>query len=328
MSNTQSSLINNDDFLMNQNHRDSGNSSNCSSDLDTTTEKSSIDLNILSDDRLIENLLFLEQNYRIHDNYFLGIQTDIKPWMRKTLAHWMLDVCRSQSIEDDIFVLAINILDRFLSIQQIFKRHLQLLGTACMFIASKLRSSIHFNAEILVIYTANSITLEELLSWEQFILHKLKWDVCGVTPIDYIPHFLKKLNLIESKHLAQLCQNVNNYISLCFTELKFSYSSPSIIASACIYSSVKSMQEFSNFNSGQILEELTLMTRIETGLLRGIIEQVDDLLMDNLSIRVNLVEIKLEKILIKSIQRHHFMDTKSTSNILSPVDTSRTRSSF
>ncbi len=72
-------------------------------------------------------------------------------------------VCENQKCEDDVFVLAMNILDRFLSIQHISKRHLQLLGSVCMFIASKLRSAKPLSADTLVIYTDHSIFIEELL---------------------------------------------------------------------------------------------------------------------------------------------------------------------
>ena len=126
-------------------------------------KKIEIDLTLVAHDRTINSLLNLEDYYRINSNYFVYVQNEIKPWMRKMLAGWMLEVCKNQDKEEDVFVLAMNILDRFLSVQQIGKRHLQLLGTVCMFIASKLKSSTQFNAETLVIYTANSISIEELL---------------------------------------------------------------------------------------------------------------------------------------------------------------------
>jgi hypothetical protein len=129
--------------------------------IENTTNKT--DLNLLSNDRTLNSLLCLEDNYRLTSNYFLFIQNDIKPWMRKMLASWMLEVCKNQDKDEEVFVLSMNLLDRFLAIQTIGKRHLQLLGTVCMFIASKLKSSSQFNAETLVIYTANSITIEELL---------------------------------------------------------------------------------------------------------------------------------------------------------------------
>lgn len=55
-------------------------------------------------------------------------------------------------------------LDRFLSTCTVGKSQLQLLGTACLLLASKLRepSSHGLPAELLVFYTANSITLTDL----------------------------------------------------------------------------------------------------------------------------------------------------------------------
>lgn len=47
----------------------------------------------LEDERTLANLVFLEDYYRIHSNYFMFTQAEIKPWMHKTLACWMLEVC-------------------------------------------------------------------------------------------------------------------------------------------------------------------------------------------------------------------------------------------
>ncbi|WP_395241886.1 hypothetical protein, partial [Salmonella sp. s51933] len=81
-----------------------------------------------------------------------------------------------------------NYLDRFLSIQGIKKSRLQLLGASCMFLASKLRETRPLSAEKLVIYTDNSITLEELMNWELIVLDKLKWDIAAIIPNDFLEH--------------------------------------------------------------------------------------------------------------------------------------------
>ena len=72
-------------------------------------------------------------------------------------------VTEEQRCEEEVFTLSMNYLDRFLSAISIRKTHLQLLGTVCMFLASKLKETIPLTAEKLVIYTDHSITLEELL---------------------------------------------------------------------------------------------------------------------------------------------------------------------
>jgi cyclin D2 len=273
--------------------RDSGNSSQCSSSEQNSSHfefelnKSPVDKNILNDQRLIDNLLLMEDYYRIQSNYFLYVQTEIKPWMRKMLANWMLDVCKNQSKEEDIFVLAMNILDRFLSVQPIGKRHLQLLGTVCMFIAAKLRSAVQFNAETLIIYTANSVTIEELLNWEQFVLHKLRWDICYVTPNDFVPHLLNKLNLIENEKINN---NLSSLISTCATDFRFSVLPSSMIASACIYLSIKSLTKMCHKESNLILTTLHKMTNIDVECLKESIKQIEEVVTPILKFEFNQVE--------------------------------------
>lgn len=70
-----------------------------------------------------------------------------------------LQVCEEQRCQDDVFLLSMNYLYRFLAITNIKKNQLQLLGAACMLVASKLRESRPLSAETLVFYTDHSITV-------------------------------------------------------------------------------------------------------------------------------------------------------------------------
>ena len=247
--------------------------------------KAPVDVNLLEDERTLRNLLHMEDFYRIQSNYFVYVQTEIKPWMRKMLSSWMLEVCKNQSREDDVFVLAMNILDRFLSVQPIGKRHLQLLGTVCMFIAAKLRSAVQFNAETLVIYTANSITIEELLNWEQYVLQKLKWDICSVTPYDFLPYLLNKLNLINHKNIGNIRQYLSSFIAACATEFKFSMLPSSMIASGCLFATIKSLNTLTQFQCEQILLDIHTITGIDFECLRECVEQIEELIEANLKIK-------------------------------------------
>ncbi|OAD54165.1 G1/S-specific cyclin-D1 [Eufriesea mexicana] len=74
-------------------------------------------------------------------------------------------VCEEQKCQDEVFPLSMNYVDRFLSICPIRKSQLQLLGTACLLLASKLREPSPLTAEVLVFYTDNSITLDDL--WQE-----------------------------------------------------------------------------------------------------------------------------------------------------------------
>jgi len=62
-----------------------------------------------------------------------------------------------------VFVLAASYVDRYLSVVPTLKSTLQLLGTACLLIASKLREAVPFTADKLVAYTDRSITAKQLM---------------------------------------------------------------------------------------------------------------------------------------------------------------------
>lgn len=76
----------------------------------------------------------------------------------------LVQVCEDRSCQEEVFPLAMSYVDRFLSTCAISKSQLQLLGTACLLLASKLRepNSRALPADLLVFYTDNSITLNDL----------------------------------------------------------------------------------------------------------------------------------------------------------------------
>jgi cyclin D1 len=74
----------------------------------------------------------------------------------------VFQVCEDQKCQEEIFPLAMNYLDRFLSVCAITKDQLQLLGAVCIMLASKLREPRPISAEALVYYTDNSIDLAHL----------------------------------------------------------------------------------------------------------------------------------------------------------------------
>eukprot|EP00483_Globobulimina_turgida_P009254 UN09273 len=68
---------------------------------------------------------------------FMTKQKDINARMRIVLVDWLVEVHRKFKLLPSTYFLAVNLLDRFLSKQQLHRRKLQLCGCTCLWIASK-----------------------------------------------------------------------------------------------------------------------------------------------------------------------------------------------
>jgi hypothetical protein len=127
------------------------------------TVKAIQDLTQLRDVRILQNLLRNEDRFLPEmPDYMSTVQPMITPEMRKVVADWMLEVVHEQNSQPEVFCLAINILDRFLCHMQIHKTQLQLLGSVCVLIASKIREPCPIPGKALITYTDYSINAEEL----------------------------------------------------------------------------------------------------------------------------------------------------------------------
>ena len=108
--------------------------------------------------------------------------------MRKIVTDWMLEVCEDQQCHPEVFFLSVNYLDRFLSTVNINKNQFQLCASVCVLLASKFSQVVPITTDKLVIYTDNSVTVEELRQWEIKILNVLQWELSSVTTQTTVRH--------------------------------------------------------------------------------------------------------------------------------------------
>ncbi|CAL1545123.1 unnamed protein product [Lymnaea stagnalis] len=233
---------------------------------------------LLNDKRVLANLLSTEDKYLPHTNYFNCVQTDIQPYMRKMVTEWMAEVCSEQKMEEEVFPLSVNYLDRFLCIRDIKRTRLQLLGAACMFLASKLKETSPVSGEQLVLYTDNSITLEELTDWESQILQLLKWDLSAIVPNDFLDHILHRMPLTKSIQSA-IKRQAQTFAALCATDVKFMVTPPSMIACAAVRTALRNL----NCDNGRELLTLHDITGNDMDLIRDCTEQVEQTISNCMS---------------------------------------------
>ncbi|KAG7279946.1 hypothetical protein CRUP_009921 [Coryphaenoides rupestris] len=219
------------------------------------------DANLLND-RVLQTMLKGEENYLPSPNYFKCVQKDIVPKMRKIVATWMLEVCEEQKCEEEVFPLAMNFLDRFLSVEATRKTRLQLLGAACMFLASKMKET----------------------QMEVLVLSKLKWDLASVTPHDFIEHFLSKLNIHHNTKQI-LRKHAQTFVALCATDVNFIASPSSMVAAGSVVAAMQGLHvksQDSSLSAHNLTNFLSQIIRSDPDCLRSCQEQIEALLESSL----------------------------------------------
>ena len=195
---------------------------------------------ILNDRRVLENMLNDERTVT-KDDYCSSVQSHIAPHMRKIVTDWMLEVCEDQQCQPEVFFLSVNYLDRFLSTVNINKNQFQLCASVCILLASKFSQVVPITTEKLVIYTDNSVTVEELRQWEIKILNVLQWELSSVTTHSFLEHFIPGLSLSSKVNIPKVRRHAETIAALAATEYKFILAKQSVIAAAALAAAVKGL---------------------------------------------------------------------------------------
>ena len=197
---------------------------------------------LLTDSRVLENMLNDELTVTKQD-YCSSVQSHIAPHMRKIVTDWMLEVCEDQQCQPEVFFLSVNYLDRFLSTVNIKKNQFQLCASVCILLASKFSQVVPITTEKLVIYTDNSVTVEELRQWEIKILNVLQWELSSVTTHSFLEHFIPGLSLSSKVNIPKVRRHAETIAALAATEYQFILAKQSVIAAAALAAAVKGLVE-------------------------------------------------------------------------------------
>ena len=95
--------------------------------------------------------------------------------MRAILIDWILNVHLKFKLLPETLYITINLIDRFLSIQNIEKDRVQLLGISALLIASKYEEIYPPTVKDFVYISKNSFTKSQILDMETQILFLLEF---------------------------------------------------------------------------------------------------------------------------------------------------------
>lgn len=111
----------------------------------------------------------------------------IQPNYRSILFSWLSQVSQECKLHKQTYHLAIDFFDRYLTTQtDIHKLQMQLIGTTCIFIASKFEEihppTVYEFAE----FTDGACTAEEILEQELIILSAIRWQITPITASSWL----------------------------------------------------------------------------------------------------------------------------------------------
>ncbi len=144
-------------------------------------------------------------------SYFSTIQKDIKERMRYILLDWLIEVHLKFKLLPETLFLTINILDRYLSLQSIHRKYLQLLGVTSMFISCKYEEIYYPKIKDFIYMTDNAYNKEEFIKMENDVLKKLEFNLSFPTILKFLEIFKEKLNVSNKKkflmwrYLSEIC---------------------------------------------------------------------------------------------------------------------------
>lgn len=139
--------------------------------------------------------------------HYLKKQPDITAGMRSILVDWLVEVGEEYKLQTETLYLAVSYIDRFLSCMSVLRGKLQLVGTACMFIAAKYEEIYPPDVGEFVYITDDTYTKKQVLRMEHLILKVLSFDLAVPT----IYYFLERFCKIE--HASETTEYLSMYLS-------------------------------------------------------------------------------------------------------------------
>ena len=147
---------------------------------------------------IYRHCLAIEEETRPVQNY-MDFQKDINPSMREILTDWLIEVHLKFKLLPETLFLTVNLIDRYLTTENIYRNKLQLVGVTAMLIASKYEEIYPPIVSDFVYITDNAYTREEILRMEERMLHTLQFGIHFTSPFRFLERFLLLKNASETE---------------------------------------------------------------------------------------------------------------------------------
>ncbi|KAM6560899.1 hypothetical protein CsatA_030138 [Cannabis sativa] len=210
---------------------------------------------------------------------YMENQPDINENMRGVLIDWLVEVHYKFELMDETLYLMVNLIDRFLAVQSVPRRKLQLVGVAALLLACKYEEVSVPVVEDLILISDKAYNRKEVLDMEKLMINTLQFNLSVPTPYVFMRRFLKAAQSDKKLELLSFFM-----IELCLVEYPMLKFPPSLLAAAAIYTAQSTICGFkqwsatsechSGYSQEQLLECSKLMVTFHqkagTGKLTGV----------------------------------------------------------
>jgi G2/mitotic-specific cyclin 1/2 len=116
----------------------------------------------------------------------MELQKELQWKMRSILVDWLVEVHVKFRLLPETLFLAVNLIDRFLSLRVVSLVKLQLVGLTCLFIASKYEEVISPSIQNFLYMAEDNYTEDEIVRAERYVLQVLKFGLQYPTPMSFL----------------------------------------------------------------------------------------------------------------------------------------------
>lgn len=184
---------------------------------------------------IYKHLRASETRKRPSIDYMDTVQKDINASMRAILIDWLVEVSEEYRLVPETLYLTVNYIDRYLSGNVMNRQKLQLLGVACMMIASKYEEICAPQVEEFCYITDNTYFKEEVLQMESSVLNYLKFEMTAPTAKCFLRRFVRAAQGTNEVPLLHLECMANYLTELSLLEYNMLSYTPSLIAASAIF---------------------------------------------------------------------------------------------
>ena len=161
---------------------------------------------------------------------FIDEQGEINETMRAILVDWLVEVADEYKLLPDTLYLCVNYIDRCLDNMPVSKPKLQLLGCACMLLASKYEEIYPPSVDEFVYISDNTYTRDEVLRMETRVLKALNFNLTASTAKNFLRRYQR------AAHVRSEEKNLCNYLcELTLQHSKMVHWTPSLTAASALF---------------------------------------------------------------------------------------------